>query len=97
MKKFSLLALLVLVSACGIRYTPSINTTTINSIDFSSDLKKEAQSCAYGILFFPSVAGADISVVSIAKNNGFKKVLFVDRQDDFYILFNRTCTVVYGQ
>ena len=97
MKKITLLAILVLLSSCGIRYTPSVGTSSINTINFASDIKKEERECAYGILWFPPFAGYDISVVSIAKKSGFKKVLLTDNQFDFFILFNRTCAVVYGE
>jgi len=97
MKKLSALFVLAFLASCGIKYTPSLNTMPTNTIDFSSDLKKEERKCAYGLLWFPPFAGSDISVVSIAKEGKFKKVLLTDNQADFFILFNRTCTVVYGQ
>jgi hypothetical protein len=97
MKKLIVLTLVVLLSSCGIKYTPIVSTAPTNTIDFSSDLKKEERECAYGLLWFPPFAGSDISVVSIAKKNGFKKVAIADHQADFFILFNRTCTIVYGE
>ena len=96
MKKVILLISLLLVFSCGIRHTPSTNTTQINGVNFS-ELNKESQRCAYGLLWFPPFAGSNISVVKVARENYFKKVSLVDYQSDFYILFNRSCVIVYGE
>ncbi|MCE3255793.1 MAG: TRL-like protein family [Rickettsiaceae bacterium] len=96
MKKLFLFSVLFLAS-CGIKYTPSVNMTPTNTINFATDIKKEERKCAYGPFWLPPFSGSDISVVTIARNARFKKVLLTDNQADFFILFNRTCTVVYGE
>lgn len=98
MKKFiALSALLFCLSQCGLKYTPAINTTDITKIDFNKDLEKSAKNCAYGILGFPPFAGSSVSGIEIAKDSGFTKVSAVDHQSDFFVIYNRFCTIVYGK
>jgi len=97
MKKtfFTLLITLVLTS-CGARYTPVVSTTPTNQINFATDIPREAMGCAYGLLWFPPFSN-NISVTEIAKDNNFSKVAIVDYQSNFYLLFNKVCTVIHGE
>lgn len=75
MKKIIVICIAIFLTACGLQYTPSITTSSVNNINFVTDLKKEEKKCGYGLFTFPPFAGSDISVATIAKKNGFKKVL----------------------
>lgn len=98
MKKFIIaLPFILFLASCGIKHTPVGNFTEINEIDFSKDLVRKERNCAYGILWAPPFAGSSASAIEIAKKSDFTKVSAVDYQHDFFILFNRTCTIIYGK
>ncbi len=97
MKKILTIVVLAFLSSCGLKYTSTFSTTPLEKIDFTSDIKREERKCAYNLFWFPPFAGSDISVVSIAREAKFKKVILSDNQSDFFVLYNRVCTVVYGE
>ena len=96
MKKYFLIFVILALSACGLRYSPAINTNSINELNISS-ISRESKECGYGLLWFPPIAGQSVSVVETAKNKGFNKILFVDEEFSWYLFFNKTCVIVYGQ
>ena len=86
----------ITLASCGIKYTPIVNTSNINGIDLVRDIQKTEKSCAYGLFLFSPFAG-DISAISIAKENGISKINAIDFETKFYLLFNKTCTIVHGK
>lgn len=90
------LSTLLLISSCGIKYTPILNTNNVAEINFPTDVSKKSKSCAYGLGSFPPFVG-NASVIETAKKSGFKKVTATDVENKFYLLFNKTCAVVYGK
>lgn len=91
-----LLPIILLISSCGVRHTPSVNTTDITKIDFTKDLTKSEKNCAYNFWNLMPIVGSSYSAIEVAKEAGFRKVLAVDHQYDNFLLFRRSCIVVYG-
>ena len=97
MKKFiTALTFVLFLSSCGIKHTPAVNMIDLGKLDLEKDLAMNKKKCAYGPLWFPSVAGSSSSAIEVAKKSGFVKISAIDYQSDFFLLFNRTCTIVYG-
>jgi len=96
MKKVILLLHVLFISSCGLQYTPVVNTTDITKVDFKN-LKESERNCAYGILWFPPFPGSSSSAIEAAKNAKFSKIYAVDYKSDFFVLFNRNCSIVYGE
>jgi len=96
MKKLTILILLSFLASCGLQYTPVINTTSLQDIDFTNKSIKESKKCAYGLFASPPFTG-NASVILAAKTSGFKKILASDVEVKFYGLFNKVCAVVYGE
>lgn len=95
-KNIFLIFAILALSACGAKYSQTLNTNSVNELNISS-ISRESKECAYGILWFPPIAGQSVSVVETAKNKGFNKILFVDQEFSWYLFFNKTCIIVYGQ
>jgi hypothetical protein len=90
------LSTLLLISSCGIKHTPILNTSNISEINFPADVNKKSKSCAYGLGSMAPFTGST-SVIEAAKKSGFKKVTATDIENKFYLIFNKTCAVVYGR
>lgn len=91
------LAAVVLTSGCIYRQTPASNLNYLPTVDFSRiDEMKKGIACETDLFGFLSLEGSQ-SVVDAAKQGGLSKVLLVDRDTTWYILWTKTCTVVYGE
>ncbi len=99
MKKLVLLlaaAALFSLTGCISQYSPSVNTTAINSVDFSKSKSwKEGESCQLRILNLLPIGTA--SVKNAAEYAGLSKVELVDYNYQWYWLFERLCIKAYGK
>ena len=96
-KAILLLPFVFLLSSCGVKYTPAVNTTDITQIDFQKDLERSEKNCAYRILGYLPLIGSSYSAIEVAKEAGFRKVSAVDYQSDNFVILKRTCVVIYGK
>lgn len=96
MKRLIIIPFIALLSSCGLQYTPAVGTSDISKIDFSKDLTRTEEKCAYGLFIFPPFAGSSSSAIELARESKLNKVLAIDYKVDNYLLFNKTCSVVYG-
>jgi hypothetical protein len=89
------LSFLFVISACGVKYTPVANTFNLNEVNIKEDIKKTAKECNYGLLFFPP--SGNISAIELAQEEDMSKIVATDSEYKSYVLFNKTCTIVYGK
>ncbi len=90
------LAGVLFFSGCIYRQTPASNLNFIPQVDFTQiDSMKKGIACETDLFGFLSIDGSQ-SVVAAAQNGGLKTVLLVDRDTTWYVLWTKTCTVVYG-
>ncbi len=79
---------------CTTLWTPVINSTDLQTTDFSKSMK-QGESCQLYVLGFLGPFG-NASVVEAAANAGISKVNVVDQKYSNYILFAQQCVVAYG-
>ena len=96
-KTILLIPFILLLSSCGVKYTPVVNTTDITQIDFQKDIVRTEKNCAYRLLNYLPIIGSSYSAIEIAKEAGFQKVSAVDYQNDYFGILSRRCTIVYGK
>lgn len=99
MKKLSVkLLVLCLVgiglTGCTTMRTPVINSTDLQTTDFSKTMKK-GESCQLYILGILGPFG-NASVVEAAKNADISKVNVVDEKWSNYIIYSQECVVAHG-
>ena len=82
------------LSGCTTIWTPVINSTDLQSTDFSETMK-QGESCQLYILGILGPFG-NASVVEAAGNAGISKVNVVDEKWSNYIIYSQQCVVAYG-
>ncbi len=80
---------------CTTLWTPVINSTDLQSTDFSETMK-QGESCQLYVLGLLGPFG-NASVVDAAASAGISKVNVVDQKYSNYILFAQQCVVAYGE
>lgn len=98
MKKiiFSLIIVLGL-TGCSYDRSPLLNTTDLNKVDFSTiNSMKRGESCSSRILFFIGPFGSQ-EIVKAATSAKISKVEFVDYKTTSYVVYTKSCVIVYGK
>jgi hypothetical protein len=90
-------ALLLTVTSCSYKYTPT-SSAMINVTDYEiGDLSKlkTGEACMTKILGFPPVNG-NTSVIDAMKNGNISKIKMIDSSISDNIFTIKICTVVHG-
>jgi TRL-like protein family len=84
------------LSGCATTYTPVLNNTQLNQIDFSRIASKKTGSDCVNWYFIFGPFGT-MSIGNAAKNGGLKKVEFVDNSYSSGFFKTSNCLVAYGE
>jgi hypothetical protein len=95
MKRHVLAPLALAFSSCVTAYTPVINTTQLQQVDFSKlATKKVGKDCVK--YYFGYGPFGNRSVTNAARNAGIRKVELVDYEFEGGYFSQSGCIVVYG-
>lgn len=97
MKKFFAISLIVgCLSACSFTQIPVVHSIPLTEIDFSKSPRiREGESCGYALFGFIGPFG-DVKLSKAVKDAHISKIIGVDGNFKYFILFSKKCIRVYG-
>ena len=93
----AVIGLAFLALGCSTQYSPAINSVDLTKVDFTNAKSfKKGEACGIYLLglFGPF---KQARIIDAIKSANIKKVSAVDYRYAYYVLFSKSCVVVYGE
>ena len=93
----AVIGLAFLAVGCSTQYSPAINSVDLTKVDFTNAKSfKKGEACGIYLLglFGPF---KQARIIDAIKSANIKKVSVVDYRSAYYVLFSKSCVVVYGE